>query len=366
MDNLFSTDWIKDFESRIETALFHSTETTDGLPAWRVAAQPHAKKKSNCHLFICCNYNPESRVNHPAADYKTAVFNLYRFIKDSGPVVNNWWKICQGDPRSPKKRDFEKCREKIDLLRAVLAHNNSPENGLYEAEQLASYQKWCMDTIGKKSPASDNDYRTLLNEVIHMNDLICDYLEGGFKHLQTLNSQMQQERFRDWEDAIIDYFISTGVKANIFNGFLVAEYCRCHNIDNPRNKRELNRFFDDAIYWIHEQYFHTEQIEKLQGYLKIKGTDKKLINQKIAELQNERNLWERKAKELLSSESPAYEEIYKKMTALCEVDFFQNGLSVFWDVQRNSGRPLMSMLPGNLLPQYINYKLNQPGVRIPI
>ena len=364
-DNLFSTDWLKDFESRIEAAFFSSTLTAEPLPAWRAAAAQYVKKKSNCHLFVCCNYNPEQRVNHPTADYKTAVFNLYRFTKDSGPVVNMWSKICYGNAGSPLWADFEKCRDVVDMVRSIFGHNNSPENGLFEAKQLESYQKWCMGIIGKKRPVSDDDYHALLHEITLLNQRICDYLEDGLIQLKRLDKTALQECFRTWEKYIIDYYTADGIKSTILKSYLVAEYCHDQSMPNPQTKKEFRDNVRLAKYWLREKYLHGDQIQQLNRLLTVKGANKPLIRQKLGELQTEYDFWENKARSQIRKPSPTSNEVHKKMIYLCEEDFFKKGLGAFWDTQLSSGKTLISMLPGTLLPQYIKYKFTAPGARTP-
>ena len=366
MDNLFSTEWLKDFESRIEAAFFPSAVAAEMLPPWRAAALPYVKKKSGCHLFVCCNYNPEQRVNHPAADYKIAVLNLYRFTKDTGPVVNEWSRICYSGKGSPLWTDFEKCRNTVDMVRSIIAHNNSPENGLFEAAQVESYQKWCMGIIGKKKPVSDEDYKALLHAVTLLNQRICNYLEDGLKQLKRLDEKALQACFRTWEGYIIGYYTSNGIKSTTLESYLVVEYCREKSMSNPQTKKEFRNAVKHAKLWMHEKYLHDDQIRKLNGWLTLKGAKKALIQKELKELQAERNYWEAEARTLIRKKSPTDDEVYQKMVSLCEEDFFKNGLGAFWDTQLSSGKPLISMLPGTLLPQYIKYKFNETGARTPI
>ena len=361
-DNLFSTAWLADFDQRIEMALFPPAAQPAELSPWRLAAQKYVRKKSNCHLFICCNYNPEPKINHPAADFKTAALNLYRFVKDAGPVVMNWAEICYGDSPAPKKTVFEDCLRQIQLVRAVLAHNNSPLNGLLEKSQLDSYVRWCMGIIGKDSPSTDQDYAALLRHLQSLSDSVCDYLEDGLQHLKTLDQAALKISVQHWEDEILKFFTGGGVKLEIMKSYLVAAYCDKEGINYPTDMEAYYELFRRSRGWLHRQYFRDDQITKLR----ISALKHPEDREKIKPLQQERDRWENAARAQLSSDPPpSAEEIEKKMNVLCEEDFFYKGLKEFWQMQRNNSEHLPSMLPSELLPKYIAYQLDPYTQRYP-
>ena len=217
----------------------------------------------------------------------------------------------------------------------------------------------------KKSPVSDDDYYALLHEITLLNQRICNYLEDGLIQLRRLDKTELQERFRTWENYIIDYFTADGIKSTILKSYLVAEYCRDQSKPNPQTKKEFRDDVRLAKYWLREKYLHDDQIQELNRMLAVKGANKTLICQKLGELQTEHDFWENKARSLIRKPSPTSNEVHRKMIYLCEEDFFKNGLGAFWDTQLSSGKTLISMLPGTLLPQYIKYKFTAPGARTP-
>lgn len=364
MDNVFSTAWLRDFEEQLEAVLFPSVSSSESIPSWRSAAQQYMPKKRRCHLFVCCNYNPDPRSGSPAADYKTAVLNLYRFVRDTGPVVNSWSWICYGDTRPRSSRDFLRDRDQVDLLRAMAAHNNSAENGLFEAAQLESYEKWCMNVIGKAKPAADSDYISLTDEVCKLSDRICDHLKKGLTYMEGLSPEARLVCIRRWENEILDFFTGDGIKSDTIRGFLIAAYCDEKGLDYPNSRSKFNQYKRESTQWLYERYFHEERIRELESYYAMKGSTKQLIKETLTKLQNERNQWVTAARAQLGS-SADDSAVDQKMEELCETDFFKTGLKAYWALQLGTGSPLPSMLPKSLLSKYVDYKLKTEGARVP-
>lgn len=143
------------------------------------------------------------------------MLNLYKIAYDSSCIIK---KLPNFKPainvNSQWKKSMEDCLHDIEILRSVIAHNNSELNGNREMERLEEYKYWVKKVIGKEEPVESSDYTMLLQEL----QIIGDKLYSGISEYIEVASQSSEKKdiIKKWEDMIIEWYC--GSNATIKGG----------------------------------------------------------------------------------------------------------------------------------------------------
>ena len=177
-----------------------------------------------------------------------------------------------------------------------------------------------LKTLMEKIDACDGDarilliwdcssYRNVTSNAQHLSQmllnrgrrfvLVCSAYEMLCKCIESLEKNPQRMYLiQSWENATFEWYTSSANQA-IFLNQLYA-WCAADPKFEGRSKTTLKR---DAASMIEEYYTKGEKIKRLEGLLECIGRAPKLED-KIAELREEKALAERKAKEYSNSTSP--------------------------------------------------------------
>lgn len=211
------------------------------------------------HLFLCCNYNPLNLTGlNDDGKYYPAITNLYRVAYDSSCVIKQLFRF---DPkinvRSETYHNLKDSLDTINILRSIVAHNNSPHNGHRESSNLDEYHYWVRKIIGKDEPDCCEDYSLLFHELQKISDTLysslVDYIETASK------SPNKEAIVEKWEAMIIDWYCGGNVKRDIFLGELENEYlARAQRISIDRLDIQVAR-------WIQNYYTKETSLANLQS-----------------------------------------------------------------------------------------------------
>lgn len=178
-------------------------------------------------------------------------------------------------------------------MRTAWAHNQSEETNDIEKQK---YDQWVQRHLRKEKPTTTEDYAVLLKSLEELGgetyEMLCKCIESLEKNPQRMYL------IQSWENATFEWYTSSANQA-IFLNQLYA-WCAADPKFEGRSKTTLKR---DAASIIEEYYTKGEKIKRLEGLLECIGRAPKLED-KIAELREEKALAERKAKEYSNSASP--------------------------------------------------------------
>ena len=170
------------------------------------------------HLFLVCNYNPNSiEVFSTDAKFTVGVLNMYSFLIDAS--------ICAGLIKIANKYSLKSLSKLVDIvdeicsLRTFLAHNEDYRNGT-EDDRIKA-ERWFSNTIGKKVPESVGDYEKPLSKLVQ-------YGNETFDALQIFIQEVAKHRrvndiIADWEEEIISFY-KKPIRKNIFMGNLKMSF----------------------------------------------------------------------------------------------------------------------------------------------
>ena len=183
------------------------------------------------HLFITCNYNPESiSVFNEDAKFMQAVLNLYKFLFDASICVY----LQDLDKKYHIQFDFKKMKDifrVIKAMRTLISHNVDFHNGSEEPRIIT--EEWFQDAIGKKQPDSIADYKQALTVLEQHGAEIVSVITDFIKKMGEVNEK--EEVVSDWEKSIICFYQRPNSR-NILEGQLKLAF-QAKIADNTKPNR---------------------------------------------------------------------------------------------------------------------------------
>lgn len=203
--------------------------------------------KISKHLFLLCNYNPESiTVYSYDARFSNAVMNLYKLLIDCG-ICNrlNW--LYKKYSLSYNSEKLEQLLSIVNSFRNFIGHNQDSRNGTLEDEK--NVEKWFSNQIGKKYPENLEEYIKPLEELYRYGEesvnILKSFIEEVAKH------RHKQDIITDWEKLIFEYYKRPNSK-NIFRGHMEMAYKAQKG--NTSGVKKI-----DIASWIQKMYLYKEQ-----------------------------------------------------------------------------------------------------------
>lgn len=240
------------------------------------------------HLFLICHYEPCVNVFSEDAKFVAGCLNLYKAVIDSSCIIRKLTKkgwLKNNEYPCEASEDLRACVDTIKVLRTAWAHNQSEETNDIEKQK---YDQWVQRHLRKEKPTTTEDYAVLLKSLEELGgetyEMLCKCIESLEKNPQRMYL------IQSWENATFEWYTSSANQA-IFLNQLYA-WCAADPKFEGRSKTTLKR---DAASMIEEYYTKGEKIKRLEGLLECIGRAPKLED-KIAELREEKALAERKAK----------------------------------------------------------------------
>lgn len=239
------------------------------------ALNDYVSKKIDNHLFLVCNYNPESlMVYSDDAKFIKGTMNMYKFLIDAG-ICN---RLCSFEKKYNLSPEISKLKKTIDIINSIrtyIGHNEDHRNGFEESKH--DVERWFSDLIGKQYPESPQEYEKALEEIIKYGDecvkILYSFIDEVAQH------KRKQEIIENWEGLIFDFYKRPNSK-KIFVGNIKIAYQSRVGID--RNIKDI-----DVAMWTKKMLFCKEQsqIDNLREL--IKG--RKLSNSVLMELDEKIN-----------------------------------------------------------------------------
>lgn len=295
-------------------------------------------------LFLCCNYNPLSVVGmSDDGKYYPAIENLYRVVSDCSCVIKRLHRFqCKIISNTSTIDKYRNIIDTVNMLRSVVAHNNSVYNGRREAEHLDDYHCWVQRFIGKSEPVQTDDYVALLAELRNISNALYDLIE---EYILTAAEHAKKDVIiEEWESYIIDWYCGKNVKRDIFLGVLEDEYLArlpLTTVDHQLPRR--------VAYWI--QNYYTNEV-KINNFRKAaRDFQSEALNAYIEKLQETINTLITETEQKYNSEAP-----------FCFVDRFFSELG--GHLKQTLLKEKCSMLPEILLQKQIQILFD--SVSIPV
>lgn len=234
------------------------------------------QEKIDKHLFLFCNYNPESLKSYSYdAKFILGVMNMYKFLIDTG-VCN---KIGVIKKRYSLSFDYKRLEEIISIInsfRTYLGHNEDYRNGNEDDKVIV--ERWFSHLIGKKYPENAEQYEKSLDEMTKYGEecikLLNNFVEEVSKHTK------KSEIIAEWEDLIFDFYKRPNSR-NIIKGHIRLAY-------QARKGSTSNYREGDIAIWTENMLFYEEQskIDSLSNLVNERSLPTKIlkdISEKISE-----------------------------------------------------------------------------------
>lgn len=208
------------------------------------------KKYIAPHLFVFCNYNPDS-INTISIDARfiLAVMNMYKLLVDAS-ICSGVFKIADQNFIEYDKREIKDINQRIGMLRSVLGHNLDEKNG--NDEEKKKMEKWFRSVIKKDSPMTEQDYRIALEEIEKYGDTLCEALIEVIEKLS--NSDKKEIVVDVWEKTIISFYKRPNSERIIEGQLCLAYQARFYNPSQKMGKY-------DVACWVKKRICHPEEQE---------------------------------------------------------------------------------------------------------
>ena len=219
----------------------------------------------NPHLFLFCNYEPTlSYAISEDAQFLTTIQDLYKFTIDSSCILKNYYRYVLRADRYRFKQ-LSKMIDQIKANRAVVDHNQSPDNGRVEQNLLQTYIAWVRSVLGKTEPTTLDDFAALNAELAQMGNELVRLTEDWISYIGRKADADKAKDTEEWTKSTLWWYCHNS-KAEIYKGQLMDAYLartsaagRNINILNYQLQRKVNN-------WICYAYFFplSTEIERLK------------------------------------------------------------------------------------------------------
>lgn len=171
------------------------------------------------HLFLTCYYEPTIGTYLSwDAKYLIAVQNLYKFAMDSGCIIKDLYGMIPSAHKSEYQFLRESCAT-IDLLRAVVDHNQSAQNDFFDSERIYRYREWVFEVLQKEEASKTEDYQRMYEALEKLALTLCQMLEKAICYLG--QSPQKDSIIDEWERKILAWYAR---KREIYLGQLASIY----------------------------------------------------------------------------------------------------------------------------------------------
>ncbi len=238
------------------------------------------QKSLSEHLFLTCNYDPDTMfvpINEDAK-FILAVNNMYKFLVDAG-ICN----YLQGSFGIDFKRLYRinEIIQYINALRTVFAHNVNQINGTVKECELV--EKWCLDITGKKLVDTEKEYKKVLVGVRDFGKESVHILTDFIKYVSGLPDNKKRQIIKEWEKLIIKFYKRPNSR-NILEGQLVMYYRSQVSGVNSREKMYIAETVKNMMTYKKD----IDDLQNILAYLNrvASGRQNSNLNKKINEIEN--------------------------------------------------------------------------------
>ena len=230
------------------------------------ASKLNAKvKEIDTRLFLCCNYRPGPSTTTEEGWYLQAVHDLYNFTFDTSCVISKWYDFI---PKDQKKsfNNLNTILEKIELLRAIVSHNQSEENGNIQQTRLKEYQYFLSSKINKNRPENPDDYKKLNVYLQAIANELLKTLEKFVDFIAKQPDENKKEIVEKWVEKTLEWYTGK-TKIEIYKGQLINYFIsRAPDLRNETRgyviNRKVNQWIETAVF-----YEYDFEIKNLNSYI---------------------------------------------------------------------------------------------------
>ena len=223
-------------------------------------------------LFWSCNYEPtHSFAIGYDAEFLLGIQDLYKYAIDTNCLLKTLAfspqkSICRDVLSKNELNELRRQLDLIQVLRAVIDHNQSDSNGRLAIENRNSFANWIRSQLKRDEPDSLDDYRVLCSRL----DAIGDSL------LDTSRTILQRILRKSDKDAIVDKWVNAtlrwycnGSRQEYYRSQLSDYYIARAIVKRPRFLYEVNpvTLRQKVNAWIRAQATHgfDSALEKLEA-----------------------------------------------------------------------------------------------------
>lgn len=297
------------------------------------------QKKIDKHLFLFCNYNPDSlRTYSYDAKFFLGIMNMYKLLIDTG-VCNKIGGIKKKYSLSFDNEKFASIISIIQSFRTYLAHNVDYRNA--NEEDKVKVERWFSQLIGKKAPENADQYEKPLEEMIK-NGEECIKLLNGFVD-EVSNHARKNEIIAEWVELIFKFYKRPN-SSHIIKGRITLAYQALKGTTKiPRS--------EEIAFWTQKVLLYPEQkeIKDLKNILDneqyLSENYKKKISERIKE----------KEKSILTKKKNVANHLKKTENNLKIFDYLNYYVGCFPERIRKKYEEgtLESLLPQDVVDQII-------------
>ena len=234
--------------------------------------------KISSHLFLVCNYNPDSfDVFSEDAKFLTGISNLYKFTIDASLInkIKGIDKKLGGVVYYKNRTQITALDEYLDLiscLRTFTSHNN------HNNEIIDKTESWLIQTIHKNKFESLGDYSIALSELEKIGDSIYIVVSSIINRM--VKEYSRSELCEAFQTSILLFYKTNDrlIREELRSAYKALSAMRGYVQDNS------------IAIWCEKMYIDTrkEKIEFLSKHFPlVKGDKKRQISDMIEKLQNE-------------------------------------------------------------------------------
>lgn len=212
-------------------------------------------------LFWTCNYEPtQSYSINEDAMFHDGIQDLYKFAIDANcvfkPLVTNphngiYDYLLTREEAAGLRRHIDT----VQMLRAVIDHNQSKLNGRFSADNLDSFTNWIQSRIGKEVPQSNDDF-AILREALDA--LGADLVAGSEMILNRLRRMPgRREIVEGWTRSVVRWYC-IGTRQQYYKGQLADYYIGRAVTRRPRFLENVSQsdLIGKVNRWIRMQVMH--------------------------------------------------------------------------------------------------------------
>lgn len=199
------------------------------------------------HLFLFCNYTPESIVAFSDdAKFLKGILNLYKAMYDVG-IFDRKDGLVRRYLNSQDSARIGMIMQLIHSMRTLIAHNENYYNVGEENKECA--ERWFVEVIGKKQPEFLEEYVKPLCEITNYGN---EYVKIVDKFVDEVSKKANKENIiKEWEKQIFKFYKKSNSK-NIFKGNLKEAY-QAH-----KGSAHESSIYEIAM-WVQKMYLFDEQ-----------------------------------------------------------------------------------------------------------
>lgn len=205
------------------------------------------------YLFACCNYEPTSlHVLSEDGWFTVAIQDLYKFSIDASPVFDSFSSFL---PYSKRRQFSAFCNtlSQIKMLRAVVDHNQSPDDGYSAQEYRIAFRNWVSGIIGRPQPESLADFAVLNQRLEHiaqnmLSDLcaIIDYFCMAPDKDDIISKWLKRTLYWYSHNTKTQYYFNQIANAYIARSYSAGNYS-VSTLPEWELKRRINRWIEAAL-----------------------------------------------------------------------------------------------------------------------